>query len=89
MSSVENLLTQMQDELKKMRYECYHAGFKDAEGAANTMQKEFNDVQNLLLSVLGREQRCLETTLDTAQMVVDEIVKLRSLKSYDQGYEDA
>src|ERR1019366_8684844 len=45
--------------------------------------------QTLLLSALGRKQRCLETTLDSAQMVVDEILQLRKLKSYAQGYEDA
>jgi hypothetical protein len=92
MNYLETLLIQAKAECKNIRSEAYHEGFKDAEGTANTMQKEFNAVQKLLLSVLGRERGCTETTLDTAQRVVDEFVKLKNnpseyLKGYHEGYQ--
>ena len=78
MNYLETLLIQAKAECKNIRSEAYHKGFQEAEGTANTMQKEFNAVQKLLLSVLGRERGCTETTLDTAQAVVDEFVKLKN-----------
>jgi pyrrolidone-carboxylate peptidase len=71
MNLLETLLTQAQEEAKKIQSEYYHKGFKASEGTANELQKELNHVQDILLLALGRERGRMEVALDTAQDIVD------------------